>query len=80
MPNAVVEVVDPIALGAKIVDVKEKDCCCCCDDDFDLASVPESVCRQRPEPGRQSPEILRIPGHGQARCLHPSAAAGAAVL
>ena len=43
MPNAVVEVVDPIALGAKVVDVKDKDCCC--DDDFDLASIPESVCR-----------------------------------
>ena len=43
MPNAVVEVVDPIALGAKVVDIHEK--CCQCDDDFDLASVPESVCR-----------------------------------
>ena len=43
MPNAVVEVVDPIVLGAKLVDVKDKNCCC--DDDFDLASVPESVCR-----------------------------------
>lgn len=45
MPNAVVEVVDPIALGAKIVDVNDKNCCNCCDDEFDLASVPESVCR-----------------------------------
>ncbi len=44
MPNAVVEVVDPIALGAKVVDVNDK-CCNCCDDEFDLASVPESVCR-----------------------------------
>ena len=43
MPNAVVEVVDPIALGAKVVDIHDK--CCQCDDDFDLASVPESVCR-----------------------------------
>ena len=43
MPNAVVEVVDPIALGAKVVDINDK--CCQCDDDFDLASVPESVCR-----------------------------------
>lgn len=43
MPNAVVEVVDPIALGAKVVDVNDNSCCC--DDDFDLASVPESVCR-----------------------------------
>ena len=43
MPNAVVEVVDPITLGAKVVDVNDK--CCCNDEDFDLASVPESVCR-----------------------------------
>ena len=44
MPHAVVEVVDPIALGAKLVDVRDKRSCCC-DDDFDIASVPESVCR-----------------------------------
>lgn len=44
MPHAVVEVVDPIALGAKLVDVKDK-CCCCCDDDFDLASLPNSVAK-----------------------------------
>ena len=44
MPNAVVEVVDPITLGAKVVDIHDK-CCCCCDDDFDLSSVPESVAR-----------------------------------
>lgn len=36
--------VDPIALGAKLVDVRDKKSCCC-DDDFDLASVPESICR-----------------------------------
>lgn len=39
-----VEVVDPIALGAKLVDVRDKRSCCC-DDEFDIASVPESVCR-----------------------------------
>lgn len=44
MPHAVVEVVDPIALGAKLVDVRDKRHCCC-DDGFDIASVPESVCR-----------------------------------
>ena len=38
------EVVDPIALGAKVVDARDKQCCCC-DDDFDLASVPDSVSR-----------------------------------
>ena len=44
MPHAVVEVVDPITLGAKVVDVKDKKSCCC-DDDFDLASIPSSVSR-----------------------------------
>lgn len=43
MPTAVVEVVDPIALGAKLVDVNHNNCCC--DDDCDLASIPESVSR-----------------------------------
>lgn len=43
MPKAVIEVVDPITLGAKVVDVHDKQCCC--DDDFDIASIPESVCR-----------------------------------
>lgn len=43
MPHAVVEVVDPITLGAKVVDVRDKNCCC--DDDFDISSIPESVCR-----------------------------------
>ena len=46
MPYAVVEVVEPITLGAKLVDVRnDKHCCCSCDDDFDLASVPDSVCK-----------------------------------
>lgn len=47
MPRAIVEVVDPITLGAKLVDVRSKNssCNCCCEDDFDLASVPDSVCR-----------------------------------
>lgn len=44
MPHAVVEVVDPITLGAKVVDVRDKRMCGC-DDELDLASVPESVCR-----------------------------------
>lgn len=38
------EVVDPITLGAKLVDVNSNDCCNCCDP-FDIASVPESVAR-----------------------------------
>lgn len=43
MPHAVVEVVDPIVLGSKLIDVHDKNCCC--DDDFDLASIPSSVSR-----------------------------------
>ena len=42
--QSIIEVVDPIALGAKVVDVKDNSCCCC-DDDVDLASVPDSVSR-----------------------------------
>ncbi|MDD6484351.1 MAG: hypothetical protein PUF72_07235 [Clostridiales bacterium] len=45
MPHAVVEVVDPITLGAKLVDVRSKGCGCCADDDFDLASIPDSISR-----------------------------------
>lgn len=45
MPYAVVEVVEPIALGAKVVDVRNDKNCCCCDDDIDISSVPDSVCR-----------------------------------
>ncbi len=45
MPKAVVEVVEPITLGAKLVDVRSCKNNCCCDDDFDIASVPESICR-----------------------------------
>lgn len=44
MPHAVVEVVEPIALGAKVLDARDKNSCCCCDDDFDIASVPSAVC------------------------------------
>ncbi len=36
--------VEPITLGAKLVDVRDRKNCCC-DDDFDVASIPESVCR-----------------------------------
>lgn len=41
---AAAEVVEPIALGAKLVDIRQNNCCCC-DEDFDIASVPDSVCR-----------------------------------
>ncbi len=44
MPYAVVEVVEPIALGAKVMDVRrEKNCCCY--DECDVSSVPECVCK-----------------------------------
>lgn len=41
MPTAVVEAVDPVVLGADVIDTG-KDCCC---SQTDLANVPESVCR-----------------------------------
>ncbi|MCG8502451.1 MAG: hypothetical protein MJB12_18870 [Firmicutes bacterium] len=39
MPKAKIEVVDPICLSAKIVDVAN----CCCDE-LDLGGVPDSIC------------------------------------
>ena len=41
MPEAVVEVVDPIALAAKVVDTCDE--CCKCDCEVDFAKVPASV-------------------------------------
>lgn len=43
LPKAVVEVVDPICLGAKVVDACEKHHCC--DDDMEIAGIPDSICR-----------------------------------
>lgn len=43
LPQAVVEVVDPISLSAKIVDPK-KNCSCCCNQ-YDITSVPDFICR-----------------------------------
>ena len=43
MPKAVVEVVDPLCLGAKIVDINDK--LCCCHDDIDFSTIPECVCK-----------------------------------
>lgn len=36
------EVVDPIALGAKIVEPADRNCCCC--GETDVNSIPESIC------------------------------------
>lgn len=44
MPYAVVEVVEPITLGETLKDVRKHNNCCC-DDDFDLASIPDCVCK-----------------------------------
>lgn len=41
VPKSVIEVVDPIALNAKIVE-KEK---CCCGNDVDITSLPGEICR-----------------------------------
>ncbi len=42
MPKAIVEVVDPLCLSAKVVDVCDKSCCCC--DDLDFSRIPQCVC------------------------------------
>ena len=43
MPKATVEVVDPICLSAKLVDVHH--CHCGCEDDVDITCIPENVCK-----------------------------------
>ncbi|MBQ4160610.1 MAG: hypothetical protein IJD83_06725 [Clostridia bacterium] len=42
MPKAVIEVVDPIALSAKLVE--PSDGCCSCCDSIDLSAIPSDVC------------------------------------
>ena len=41
-PEAHIEVVDPIALSASIIEPTENNCCCCCE--MDVNSVPDSIC------------------------------------
>ncbi len=41
LPTAVVEVVDPIVLGAKLVDASKDNCCC--DDGFSVLNMPRSM-------------------------------------
>lgn len=41
LPKAIVEVVDPIALAAKLV---TKDDCCCCDCNDHFLAIPENIC------------------------------------
>ncbi len=43
LPQAVVEVVDPISLSAKIVD-RNTNCSCCCNQ-YDISSAPDFICR-----------------------------------
>ncbi len=42
MPKAVVEVVDPLCLSAKVVDKEDK--LCCCGEELDCSRVPKCVC------------------------------------
>lgn len=42
LPQAVVEVVDPISLSAKIV---ERNNCSCCCNQYDISSAPDFICR-----------------------------------
>lgn len=48
MPYSVVEVVEPIVLGSKLIDENNKHCCC--NDDYDLTCVPDCICRVFDEP------------------------------
>lgn len=40
LPTVVVEAVDPVILGSKIMDSPKMNCCCCCSAD----EIPESLC------------------------------------
>ncbi len=42
MPKAVVEVVDPLCLAAKVVDMNDKLCHCC--EELDFSRIPQCVC------------------------------------
>ncbi|MBQ3022241.1 MAG: hypothetical protein IJD91_02790 [Clostridia bacterium] len=44
MPKAVVETLDPICLGVKFAEPREK-CCHYGDDEIDVTSIPDCVCR-----------------------------------
>ena len=41
LPKSIVEVVDPIALTAKLVESSKCKCCCSCD----ISSVPDYICQ-----------------------------------
>jgi len=45
LPKAVVEVVDPIALNAKLVDSTTDNCGCGCNCCCDISSIPDNICR-----------------------------------
>jgi len=42
MPKAIVEVVDPLCLSAKVVDIHDKLCCGC--EELDFSRIPQCVC------------------------------------
>ena len=44
MPKAVVEILDPICLGAKVSEAGEK-CCHYSDEEIDVCNIPDCVCR-----------------------------------
>ena len=44
MPKAVVEILDPICLGAKVAEPGEQ-CCRYADDEIDVCNIPDCVCR-----------------------------------
>lgn len=48
MPKAVIEVVDPICLSARVVDICDK--FCCGDSDVDFSCIPENIHRVFDEP------------------------------
>ncbi len=53
------EVVDPIALGARIVDPADRGCCCCCGE-TDVNSIPDSICKVFEEDIVDSDDVRKV--------------------
>ncbi len=51
--------VDPIALGARIVEPADTNCCCCCGE-TDVNSVPETICKIFEDDLVDSPDYKKV--------------------
>ena len=51
--------VDPIALGARIVEPLDRNCCCCCGE-TDVNSIPDSICKVFDEDLVDSDDVRKV--------------------